>query len=65
MEIRTAALIGAGAVGAFFIGLSPEKELVISKADTEAEYYINGEVEKPCFGVMSDGNLFEPQEDIR
>lgn len=53
------------AVGAFFIGLFPEKELVITMADTETEYYINGESESLRFGVMGDGNLFEPKAEIK
>ncbi|MBR3768348.1 MAG: hypothetical protein IKL10_08965 [Clostridia bacterium] len=49
----------------FFIGLFPEKQLVIIGTDTETEYYINGESEKLRFGVIGEGNLFEPNDEIK
>ncbi len=53
------------AIDMFFIGLLPEKKLVITQTDTETEYYINGESENLRFGVMGDGNLFEPDDEIK
>ena len=49
----------------FFVGLFPEKQLVITQTDTETEYYINGESESLRFGVVGNGNLFEPDEEIK
>ncbi len=49
----------------FFIGLFPEKQLVIIQTDTEIEYYINGESKKLRFGVIGEGNLFEPDDEIK
>ncbi len=48
----------------FFVGWFPEKQLVIAQSDTETEYYINGESESVRFGVVGDGNLFEPDDEI-
>ena len=48
----------------FFIGLFPEQQLVIVQTDTETKYYINGESEKLRFGVIGEGNLFEPDDEI-
>lgn len=53
------------ALDMFFVGLLPEKQLVISQAETKAEYYVNGESDKLRFGVVGNGNLFEPDEEIR
>ncbi len=52
-------------VDMFFIGLFPEKQLVIIQTDTETEYYINGESEKLRFGVIGEGNLFESDDEIK
>ncbi len=49
----------------FFVGLLPEKQLVITQTEAKIEYYINGESETLCFGVAGNGNLFEPDEEIR
>ena len=49
----------------FFIGLFSEKQIVITQTDTKAEYYINGESDNLRFGVIGNGNLFEPDEEIR
>ena len=49
----------------FFVGLFPKKHLVIMQTDNEFEYYINGESESLRFGVMGDGNLFEPGDEIK
>ena len=46
------------AVDMFFVGLFPEKQLVITQTETETEYYINGGNGRLRFGVMGDGNLF-------
>lgn len=48
----------------FFIGLSPEKHLVITQTDEKTEYYINGASETLRFGVTGEINLFEPCEEI-
>lgn len=48
-----------------FIGLFPDKQLVITQSETETEYYINGESESLRFGVAGDRNLFEPGEEIK
>ena len=53
------------AVGMFFVGLLPEKELIITQTDKKTEYYINGESESIRFGVTGDGNLFEPETEIK
>ena len=53
------------AIDMFFVGLFPEKQLVITQAKTEIEYYINGEGDTLRFGVVGDGNLFEPDDEIR
>ena len=53
------------AIDMFFIGLFPEKQLAITQTDTETEYYINGESKNLRFGVMGDGNLFEPDDEIK
>lgn len=53
------------AVDMFFVGLFPEKQLVITQTETETEYYINGGNGRLRFGVMGDGNLFEPDDEIR
>ncbi len=52
------------ALDMFFVGLFPEKQLVITRTDTETEYYINGESGSLRFGVEGEGNLFEPCEEI-
>ncbi len=49
----------------FFVGLFPEKQLIITQTDAESEYYINGESENLRFGVIGDGNLFEPDDEIK
>lgn len=48
-----------------FLGLITEKQLLITQTDSSEEYYINGEDEILRFGVASDGNLFEPDQEIR
>ncbi len=53
------------AVGMFFVGLCPEKELIITQTDKKTEYYINGESESLRFGVTGESNLFEPQSEIK
>lgn len=53
------------ALDMFFVGLLPEKKLVITQTDTATEYYINGESESLRFGVEGKGNLFEPDEEIK
>lgn len=52
-------------VDMFFVGLFPEKQIVIIQTDTETQYYINGESESLRFGVVGDGNLFKPEEEIK
>ncbi|MBP3330852.1 MAG: hypothetical protein J6L89_08485 [Clostridia bacterium] len=49
----------------FFVGLFPDRQLIITQTDTPAKYYINGVSEYLRFGVDSDGNLFEPDEDVK
>ncbi len=53
------------AVDMFFIGLFPEKQLIITQSETETEYYANGENDNLRFGVVGNGNLFEPDEEIK
>ena len=53
------------ALDMFFIGLFPEKQLVITQTDTAEEYLVNGTSESLRFGVAGDDNLFEPGEEIR
>lgn len=53
------------AIDMFFVGLFPEKQLVITQTDTNAEYYINGETDNLRFGVVGNSNLFEPDEEIK
>ena len=52
-------------VGMFFIGLFPEKGLIVTQTAEGNEYYINGESESLRFGVVGDGNLFEPNDEIK
>lgn len=52
------------AIDMFFIGLFPDKQLVITQTDTATEYYINGGSENLRFGVEGEGNLFEPGDEI-
>lgn len=49
----------------FFIGLFPEKQLIIKQTDTATEYYINGESKNLRFGVEGEDNLFEPNEEVK
>ena len=49
----------------FFVGLFPEKQLIITQTETETEYYVNGENDNLRFGVIGNSNLFEPDEEIR
>ena len=49
----------------FFVGLIPEKQLVITQTVSGPEYCINGESDGLRFGVAGDGNLFEPDDEIR
>lgn len=49
----------------FFVGLFPEKQLVITQTETESEYYVNGESDFLRFGVAGKGNLFEPNDEIK
>ena len=49
----------------FFLGLFPEKQLLITQTEDKAEYYINGESESLRFGVSGDDNLFELDDEIR
>ena len=49
----------------FLLGLFPAKQLVITQTETEDGYYINGEADGLRFGVAGDGNLFEPEEEIK
>ncbi len=53
------------AIDMFFLGWFPEKELVITQTENRIEYYVNGESDKLRFGVAGDGNLFEPDEEIK
>lgn len=53
------------ALDMFFIGLIPEKQLVITQTDSKTGYYVNGESGSLRFGVEGEGNLFEPDEEIR
>lgn len=55
------------AVDMLFIGLVPSKRLDIINSNETTEYYINGKSEDGslCFGVESDSNLFEPNENIK
>jgi hypothetical protein len=48
----------------FLAGFFPEKQIVIEQRETETEYYINGESDSLRFGVVGDGNLFAPDEEI-
>lgn len=55
------------AIDMFFMGLfSPNDAIVITQTDETASFYVDGESENGllCFGVVGDGNLFEPGEDI-
>lgn len=52
-------------VDMFFLGLIPEKNLIITQSSDKIQYYIDGADEKICFGVEGDGNLFAPDEEIR
>ncbi len=52
------------AIDMFFVGLFPEKQLVITQTETESEYYINGGSDTLRFGVAGDSNLFEPGDEI-
>lgn len=49
----------------FFVGLFPEKKLVITQTETKTEYYVNGESDKLRYGIIGNGNLFEPDEEIK
>ncbi len=49
----------------FFVGLFPEKQLVITQTDTGTEFYINDESESLRFGVVGGVNLFEPDDEIK
>ncbi len=53
------------AIDMFFVGLLCEKQLVITQAHTATEYCINGENGSLRFGVVGDGNLFEPDDEIK
>ena len=53
------------AIDMFFIGLFLEKQLIITQTETESEYYVNGETDNLRFGVVGNGNLFEPDEEIK
>lgn len=53
------------ALDMFFIGLFPDKQLIITQIDTVTEYYLNGESESLRFGVEGEDNLFEPDEEIK
>lgn len=48
----------------FFIGMTPEKQIVITQLSQTDAYCINGENEQLRFGVVGDGNLFAPDENI-
>ena len=53
------------AVGMFFFGLSPEKGLFITQTDIQTDYYVNGECDSLRFGVIGEGNLFAPDDEIK
>ncbi len=48
----------------FLVGLFPEKQITVTQTDDVTEYYVNGEDENLRFGVIAEGNLFEPDEEI-
>lgn len=54
------------ALDSFFIGVFPNKRIVITESDNCRDYYIDGESENGLlrFGVAGEGNLFEPDEKI-
>ena len=53
------------AIDMFLVGLFSEKQLDITQTNTETEYYTDGESNNLRFGVIGEGNLFEPDEEIR
>ena len=54
------------AIDMFFIGLFPSDAIVLTQTDETASFYVDGESENGLlrYGVVGDGNLFEPGEDI-
>ncbi len=53
------------AIDMFIVGFFPDKQLVVTQTEAEIEYYINGESDTLRFGVAGNGNLFEPDDEIR
>ena len=53
------------ALDMLFVGLFPEKQLVITQTETETEFYINIESDLLRSGVVGNSNLFEPGEEIK
>lgn len=51
----------------FFVGLFPSKKLIVTQTDESSSFYVDGESANGLlrFGVVGDGNLFEPGENIR
>lgn len=54
------------AVDSFFVSAAPNKKITFTESDGIVGYYIDGESENGLlrFGVIGDGNLFEPGEKI-
>lgn len=54
------------AIDMFFVGLFPSDAIVFTQTNETVSFYVDGESENGLlrYGVVGDGNLFEPGEDI-